>query len=191
MIAKTILITSLFAASLLFAASAIAAEPELSPVAKIFDSQLSMMEREVVSLAEAMPADKYSFAPKDGEFNGARTFAQQVTHIASVNFEIASAILGEANPVDMGKNENGSADLKQKTEIVAYLKKSFAYTHRAMQMLTQENVMQQVKSAFGKNMTPRLAMATFPEWHSFDHYGQMAVYARMCGVVPPASRPRN
>ena len=141
-----------------------------------------------MSLAEAMPADKYTFAPTKGEFTGVRTFAQQVTHIASVNFEVAAAILGEGNPVDMGKNENGPAGLSSKDDVVAYLKKSFAYTHQAMRMLTQENLMEQIHSAFGKNMVPRISMATVPQWHSFDHYGQMVVYARMCGIVPPASR---
>ncbi len=177
--------------SLCFAVSIFAADPELSPVAKIFDSQLSSLEREVVSLAEAMPAEQYSFAPKEGEFKGVRTFAQQASHIASVNFEVAAAVLGEANPVEMGANENGPAGLKSKEDVVAYLKKSFTYTHRAMRMLTQENLMEPVHNAFGKGMTPRLSMAGVPQWHSFDHYGQMVVYARMCGIVPPASRPRN
>ena len=178
--------------TLSFCASAFAAEPELSPVGKIFDSQLNSLEREVVSLAEAMPPDKYSFAPTHGEFKNARTFAQQVTHIASVNYEVAATILGEANPVDMGTDENGAASLKSKDEIVAYLKKSFAFTHRAMRMLTEQNLMEPVKNAFSpKNMAPRLSMATIPQWHSFDHYGQMAVYARMCGVIPPASLPRK
>ena len=138
-----------------------------------------------------MPAEKYSFAPKQGEFAGVRTFAQQVTHIASVNYEVAAAVIGETNPVDMGKDENGAASLKSKDEILAYLKKSFEYTHRAMRSLTQENLMGQIQSAFGSNKVPRLTMVTVPQSHSFDHYGQMAVYARMCGVIPPASRPRN
>lgn len=185
------MISKTFVSTLVFAASIFAAEPELSPTAKLFDSQLSSLEREVVSLAEAMPAGKYGFAPKDGEFKNVRTFAQQATHIASVNFEVSSVILGEPNPVEMGANENGPAGLNSKDEVVAYLKKSFAYTHRAMRMLTEQNLMEQVHSAFGKNMVPRLAMVTVPQWHSFDHYGQMVVYARMCGIVPPASRPRN
>jgi hypothetical protein len=176
--------------SLLFALSVYAADGDLSPVAKVFDSQLSSVEREVVSLAEAMPAEKYGFAPKEGEFNGVRTFAQQATHIASVNFAVAAAVLGEANPVDMGKDENGSADLKSKEQVVAYLKKSYSYAHRAMRMLNGENLMAQVKSAFGPNEVPRISMANIAISHSFDHYGQMAVYARMCGMVPPASRPR-
>jgi hypothetical protein len=174
---------------LLFAASLFAADPPaLSPPAKLFDSQLSGLEREVVSLAEAMPADKYNFAPTHGEFQGVRTFAQQVTHIATVNFEVAATILGEGNPVEMGKDENGPAGLSSKDDVVAYLKKSFAYTHSAMRMLTPENLMEPIHSAFGKTMVPRLNMVTVPQWHSFDHYGQMVVYARMCGIVPPASR---
>jgi hypothetical protein len=177
-----------FLSALLFALSLHAADGDLSPVAKVFDSQLNSLEREVVSLAEAMPGDKYNFAPKEGSFNTVRTFAQQVTHIASVNFEVAAAVLGEANPVEMGANENGPANLKSKEQILDFLKRSFAYTHKAMRMVTEENLMQPVQSAFGKNKVPRLSMATVPQWHSFDHYGQMVVYARMCGVIPPASR---
>jgi hypothetical protein len=71
---------------------------------------------------------------------------------------------------------------------VDFLKRSFVYTHKAMRMVNEENLMQPVQSAFGKNKVPRLSMATVPQWHSFDHYGQMVVYARMCGVIPPASR---
>ena len=189
--ANKTLFTSLFLTLSAFAFSVSAADGDLSPVARIFDSQLSSMEREVVSLAEAMPADKYSFAPKSGEFSSVRTFAQQVAHIATVNYEVAASILAEANPVEMGTDENGSANLKSKEQIVEYLKKSFVYTHKAMQMLTQENLLVQVQNAFGSSKVPRLTMATIPQWHSFDHYGQMAVYARMCGVVPPASRPRK
>ncbi|HEY3836031.1 MAG TPA: DinB family protein [Bryobacteraceae bacterium] len=177
--------------SLLFVLPAFAAEDNLSAVARVFDSQLTSAEREVVSLAEAMPAEKYNFAPKQGEFANVRTFAQQVSHIAAVNYEVAAAVLGEANPTQMGTNENGPASLQSKEAIVDYLKKSFTYTHKAMRSLSQENLMAQIKSAFGGNEVPRLTMATVPQWHTFDHYGQMAVYARMCGVIPPASRPRN
>jgi hypothetical protein len=185
-VAKIILLTSL-----LIGLSALAQQGDLSPAAKVFDSQLNSLEREVVSLAEEMPADKYNFAPKQGEFANVRTFAKQVTHIAAVNFAVSAAVLGEANPVNMGTDENGPADLKSKEQIVDFLKRSFAYTHKAMRMITQENLMQPVQSAFGNNKVPRLNMAMVPQWHSFDHYGQMAVYARMCSVVPPASRPRK
>jgi hypothetical protein len=164
-----------------------AAEPT-NVVSKTFDQELTMVEREIVPLAEAMPADKYSFVPTSGEFGKSRTFAQQASHVAAVIYATSAAVLGEKNPTDMGQNENGPASLKTKEDVVKYLKDSFTYAHRANAMVTSQNLTEMVDSAFGKNKVPRLAMVTVPVWHSFDHYGQMVIYARMNGIVPPASR---
>src|SRR5581483_9858579 len=92
---------------------------------KVFDRQLTNTEREFVSLVEAMPADKFSFAPTNGEFKGVRTFSQQAMHAAAVLNELASAMLGEKAP-DMGKNENGPAAVSAKDEVVEYVKNAFA-----------------------------------------------------------------
>ena len=167
--------------------SLMAADPAAPPIAKTFDQQLKMIEGEVVSLAEAMPAGKYDFAPTQGEFAKARTFGQQVGHIAAVVNATAASLLGDKAP-DMGTSENGPTSLKTKDELVKYLKDSFAYGHKAIATLTDQNLNEMIPSAFGKNKVPRVSMATAPVWHSFDHYGQMVVYARMNGVVPPASR---
>lgn len=175
--------------SILFAAmTAFGADTVPPSAAKILDSQLTSAEKEIVSLAEAMPADKYNFAPTNGEFKGVRTFGQQVSHIATVIYEVSASVLGEKSPVDAGKNENGSASLKTKDEIVKYLKDAFAYAHKANGTLTSQNLMGLVTSAFGNEKVSRLSMATIATWHSYDHYGQMVVYARMNGVIPPASR---
>ncbi|HZT32927.1 MAG TPA: DinB family protein [Bryobacteraceae bacterium] len=171
----------------LCAQAAWCADSSASVTSKVLDGQLSMTEREVVSLAEAMPADKYSFAPTHGEFQGVRTFGQQVSHIAAVINVTAASVLGEKAP-DPGKGENGPASLRTKEDIVKYLKEAFAYGHKAMRSITDQNATQMVRSAFGNGQVPRLNMATVPVWHSFDHYGQMVVYARMNGIVPPASR---
>ena len=162
------------------------AEP--MPISRSFDQQLKMIESELVPLAEAMPADKYSFAPTPGEFAGVRTFGQQVSHVAAVIYLCAAAVLGEPVPKEAGEGENGPATLKTKDDIVKYLKAAMVYGHKAMTSVTEQNVMQMIKSPFGDGQVPRLSMATAPVWHSFDHYGQMVVYARMNGVVPPASR---
>jgi hypothetical protein len=153
-----------------------------------YESDLTSAEKEVVSLAEAMPADKYNFAPTAGEFTGARTFALQMRHIAAVNYEVAAAILGEKCPVDMGQNENGADSLASKDAIVAFMKESFAYTHKALKTITADNYLGEVKSPFGSGNSTRASLATVPAWHTFDHYGQSVVYARMNGVIPPASR---
>jgi hypothetical protein len=71
---------------------------------------------------------------------------------------------------------------------VKYLKAAIAYTHKAMNSLTAANLTDMVKPPFGENKVSRVSMANLPVWHSFDHYGQMVVYARMNGIIPPASR---
>ena len=166
------------------------AQPTPPTVSKVFDQQLSIIEREFVPLAEAMPADKFDFVPSQGEFKNVRTFGQQVSHTAAVLFAVSAAVLEEKNPTDMGKDENGPATLKTKDEIVQYLKDAFAYGHKAMAKLTEANLIEMVPSAFGKGKTTRAFMASVAVWHSFDHYGQAVVYLRMNGIIPPASRPR-
>lgn len=66
---------------------------------KLLNAYLGGIEGEVVPLAEAMPGDKYDFAPTDGEFRGVRTFAQQLNHLASDNYAAGSAILRQRSPV--------------------------------------------------------------------------------------------
>lgn len=166
----------------------LAADPAPPTMSKVFDGQLSMVEREVVSLVEAMPAERFSFAPTGGEFRNVRTFSQQASHIAYVNYMVAAAVLGEKSPSPADEKENGPATLKTKQDVVQYLKDSFTYAHKALATLTNQNATELVQSAFGKNKVARIYMANVTLWHSFDHYGQMVVYARMNGIVPPASR---
>jgi uncharacterized damage-inducible protein DinB len=176
-----------FLATLLISGAALLAADAPS-VARIYDGELKMIESEFVPLVEAMPPDKFNFAPKNGDFSGVRTFSQQATHVAAVIYAVSASVLGEKNPTEMGQSENGPASLKNKDEVVKYVKDAFAYGHKAMLSLSSENLTTMVKSAFGNNETPRASMASASVWHSFDHYGQMVVYARMNGVVPPASR---
>src|SRR5450759_4504518 len=83
------------------------AKPDQKPsFAMVLDRALSGVEHEFVPAAEAMPEDKFNYAPTQGEFKGVRTFAQQVKHVAAVNYMLAGAILSEKPPVDLG-GENG------------------------------------------------------------------------------------
>jgi hypothetical protein len=172
------------------AAGLLAAQPAATSISQIFDQQLSMIEHEFVPLAEAMPAEKFNFAPTGGEFKGVRTFSQQVSHAAAVIYAVSAAVLEEKNPSEMGPGENGPATLKTKADVVQYLKDAIAYGHKAMAKLTEANLTDMVPSAFGPGKTSRIFMANVTIWHSLDHYGQAAVYLRMNGIVPPASRPR-
>lgn len=166
--------------SLIFAADSPAT------IGQIHDRELSILERELVPLAEAMPADKYDFAPTQGAFKGVRTFGQQMTHIASVMYSISGTVLGEKPPADVGTGENGPDSLKAKDAIVKYLKEAFTYSHKAMRSLTEQSFFEMVQ-AYGSKV-PRGQVASELVWHGFDHYGQAVVYLRMNNIIPPASR---
>jgi uncharacterized damage-inducible protein DinB len=156
-------------------------------VTEVLDRSVSNMEHEFVPAAEAMPEEKFGFAPSNGEFKGVRTFGEQVKHVAAVNYIFGAAILDEKVPVDVG-DESGPAAVKTKAEILSYLKESFAYVHKAVLTINEKNLVEPVKSPFGEGKVTRLSLATSVVGHGFDHYGQMAEYLRMSGIVPPASR---
>jgi uncharacterized damage-inducible protein DinB len=156
-------------------------------VTQVLDHTVSNVEHEFVPAAEAMPEDKFGFAPTNGEFKGVRTFGEQIKHVAAVNYELGAAILEEKPPVDIG-DESGPASLKTKAEILNYLKESFAYVHKAVQTINDKNLVEPLKSPFGEGKVTRLGLATSVAAHGFDHYGQMVEYLRMNGIIPPASR---
>jgi len=154
---------------------------------QIFDRQLSSTEREVVALAEAMPADKFDFAPTNGNFKGVRTFALQARHIAFEINTVASALLGETVP--SSEHDNGPDELKSKAAIVKYLKDAFGHAHRAIATLTNANLLELTTDPFNpKGKSTRIASVGIFYWHTYDHYGQMVEYLRMNGLIPPASR---
>ncbi|HVA17413.1 MAG TPA: DinB family protein [Candidatus Dormibacteraeota bacterium] len=180
---------------LAFAATAPAQQqkkPAAAPptVASVMNQQLGIVEHEFVSAAEAMPADKYSFAPTNGDFKGVRTFAQEVKHVATVNFAYYSAILGQALPPGVAFDEeaNGPDSVQTKEQIVKYLRDSFALGHKAFATITTRNAVTPINHPPLPYFNTRLALASFGCTHAFDHYGQMVEYLRMNGIVPPASK---
>jgi hypothetical protein len=149
-----------------------------------------LAEKVIVSAADAMPGDKFGFAPTDGEFKGVRTFGQMVKHLSATNYILAAASLGEEPPADAG-DELGPETVRTKAEILNYLKGSFAQLDKAVEAIGQKNT--SVKSSpispLKDAEVTRLALVVESLVHAFDHYGQMVEYLRMNGVVPPASRP--
>lgn len=178
-------------AILLFAipAPAQVAKPkeEHRTITQLLDRSVTNFEHEFIPAAEAMPEDKFGFAPTSGEFKGVRTYAQQIKHVAAVNYELAAALLEQKPPTDIG-DESGPASITTKADVLKYLKDSFEYVHKGIATINEQNVTETVKSPFGEGKVSRLGLATSVVSHGFDHYGQMAVYLRMNGIVPPASR---
>jgi len=162
-------------------------------IASAIDREISIVEKEVVDAAEAMPEEKFDFSPEKlnlpgSDYKGVRTFGEQLKHIAASNYLIWSPITGEKAP-DNVNDGKGPDNMKAKTEIIKYVKESFAFGHKLVATLNSSNLAEPITSSSGRQTT-RLFLATFAPAHCFDHYGQMVEYLRMNGIVPPASRGR-
>jgi uncharacterized damage-inducible protein DinB len=145
--------------------------------------------RTIVDAADAMPADKYGFAPTNGEFANVRTFSKQVRHLAATNYILAAAALGERPPADAG-DEQGPDSVVTKAQHLAYLRGSFDALERAARAIGDERipVASSPISPMQGGTATRTALIAEAMTHAYDHYGQMVVYLRMNGVIPPASR---
>ena len=153
-------------------------------VSQVVDFWVTGAEQLLVPAAEAMPEAKYSFRPSAGQFSGVRTFAEQVTHLAAANYQVAAAVLGEQPPVGTDR-ETAPPSVQTKAQVMDYLRGSFASLHRAAAALNENNMDEPIPS---KGNRTRLLMLIDAVVHSSDHYGQMVEYLRMNNIVPPASR---
>jgi uncharacterized damage-inducible protein DinB len=156
-------------------------------VSQALDFWITTTEKQVVQAAEAMPEEKYSFAPTGGEFTGVRTFAQQVKHLSANNYRMAAYIQVQ-KPTPEQEQETGPDTVQTKAQIVEYAKGSFAALHRAIAAINQENMLEPLAAFPSSQQRTRLQLAEDVVAHSSDHYGQMVEYLRMNGIVPPASR---
>ncbi len=186
---------SAVAAAIMLVAMTVAATPRLgaqsnmqaqssaaATPAQAVDQLLNMVEQDMVPLAEAMPADKYDFAPTSGSFKGVRTFGGQVRHVIQANYYMFGAA-ASTKPDSMPKTQ----DLKTKAQLVQALKDSFAFGHRAIATLNGQNALERVKPVDG--IDTRSGIMLLAIIHMNDHFGQLVEYARMNGVVPPSSLP--
>jgi hypothetical protein len=154
-------------------------------VAAQLNQQLSFVETEFVGAADAMPEDRYSFAPANefpnADFRGVRNFAQQVLHVAGANYLLYGAIL----PDD--PRPPAPAATASKAAIMNYLRESFAFAHKAISTITSDNMLTPVRRAPNQFAGTNLQIAVFGTSHGADIYGQLVEYLRMNGIVPPAT----
>ncbi len=164
-------------------------------VASAFLRGLQYQEYEVRSAAEAMPEEKYGYRPAEGKFKDekpefgpaeVRTFAQQVKHVACSNFGFAAEFDGQKPPE--GCDKDGPSPAKTKKELLVYLRDSFAAIRKSLGAIDAKNMFDPIEGPYAGPNT-RLGLATVVIWHAADHYGQMLLYLRENGIVPPASRP--
>ena len=183
---RTLIIVLVTAASVVFSPARAIGQDRVDPMAATVAQWFTMIEKSFVGLADAMPADKYAFRPTNGEFKGVRTFGEQVKHVACANVAFFNEIEKKAPPD--GCETGGPSPAKTKAELMVYLRDSFTYAGRVMRTMTPANALEPAGGPYGGEST-RLGLATLAIWHASDHYGQLVVYLRMNGIVPPASQP--
>ncbi len=151
-----------------------------------FASLIDLLEADILPVARAMPAEKYSFSPDDlhvpgASFHGVRSFADQVRHVTEANYHI----FAEAGGLPVDPAANGLGTLKSKDELVRALADSLQFARKAVAQLSRENATIIIP---GPQLANRETMAAHGIAHAYDHYGQMVEYLRMNGIVPPSSK---
>lgn len=166
------------------------AETPAKAILRTFEFQ----EYDVRSAAEAMPENKWNFRPAPGlfkeekpEFGPAemRTFADQVKHVACSNLAFAAELDGTKPPAACDKG--GPSPARTRKELLIYLRDSFVALHKSLSAITLKNMFDPIEGPYAGPNT-RLGLAEVCVWHAADHYGQMAIYLRLNGIVPPSSR---
>lgn len=162
--------------------------------AKAIMRTFEFQEYGVRSAAEAMPEDKWDFRPAQGMFKNekpefgpgeVRSFREQVKHVACANFAFAAELDGTTPPA--GCDKNGPSPAHTRGELLTYLRDSFAALQRSINAITLKNMFDPMSGPYATPNT-RLGLAEICVWHNADHYGQMAIYLRLNGIIPPSSR---
>jgi len=146
---------------------------------------LQFAERNFLDVAEAMPENKYSFVPTNGKFEDARSFGEQVKHVACAQFAFFNEFEGKKPPDDCEKG--GHEPARTKSELIKYLKDSFDYSNHVLATLTATNALDRVEGRYAGPNT-KLGISVVAVWHITDHYGQLVEYLRMNGIVPPMTQ---
>lgn len=159
-------------------------------IMRTFENQ----EFEFRSAAEAMPASKWDYRPAAGMFKNekpefgpseVRTFAEQVKHVACANFAFAAELNGTKPPDACDKGGPNPANTR--AELLNYLRDSFIAIKKSLSEITVKNMYDPIEGPYAGPNT-RLGLAEVCVWHVADHYGQVTLYLRENGIVPPASR---
>ena len=139
--------------------------------------------QKLIAMAEDFPEDKYDFKPTPE----VRSFADTMLHVAGANLIYVAVAKGEKP----GMEDLPRAQYKTKADVVNVLKKSFADGAAVMKEKGEKGIMEKIKNPFANEMTTLYSLAMGFNEHSGEHYGQLVVYYRLSGMVPPESRPKK
>jgi len=181
------LATLIIFAGLIFVGPAALAQKEDVPksIAGSVGGALGWAEKGFLGVAEAMPEEKYAYIPTQGNFEGVRSFGEQVKHVACAQFAFFNEIEGKTPPEHCEKG--GPSKAKTKPELMQYLRDSFEYGDKVLATITAQNAVDRVEGPYAGPNT-KLGMAMAALWHITDHFGQLVVYLRLNGIVPPVTQ---
>ena len=146
---------------------------------------MHLNEGSFLSVAEAMPEEKYGFIPTNGKFDDARSFGEQVKHVACAQFAFFNEFEGKKPPADCERGGHDPA--KTKAELIKYLKDSFDYGNSVLATLTEKNALDRIEGRYAGPNT-KLGICVVAVWHIADHYGQLVEYLRMNNILPPMTQ---
>ena len=157
-----------------------APDPQLEGIWEGYDGEWGHVSRQLMSLAEAIPADKYSWRPA----KGVRSVSEVLMHIAIANFYLLS-VTGPKMPSDITSDEIEET-VTSKAEVIGYLDRSLKAVQAGRAQLKPGDLERKVhiqgKTVTVDGMYLRIIV------HDNEHMGQLIVYARMNGIVPPWSK---
>jgi len=156
------------------------ADPEL----KVVLGSWNDIGRKLIAMAEDFPEDKYDFKPNPAE----RSFAEQLLHAAGANYYFINPLMGKKPPAEEDPKRD---QYKTKADVVAFVKKSFADGAAAMQSKGEKGLHETIVDSFSNQEVRVLDYAYGFIEHCGEHYGQLVVYYRVAGLVPPESRPKK
>jgi uncharacterized damage-inducible protein DinB len=159
---------------------ATAPDPNLEGIWEGYDGEWGHVSRQLLALAQAIPAEKYSWRPAPG----VRSVSEVFMHIAIANFYLLS-VTGPKMPAEITSDEMEET-VKSKSEVIGYLERSLDAVKEARARLKpgdlQRKVFIQGKTVDVDGMYLRIIV------HDNEHMGQLVAYARMNGIVPPWSK---
>jgi uncharacterized damage-inducible protein DinB len=154
----------------------------LGPSAALLESW-NDIGRKLIAMAEDFPEDKYDFKPTPAQ----RTFAEGLLHVAGANYYFINPATGRKAPDGDPKR----ADYKTKADVVAYVKKSFGEGADLIKQRGDKGMSETMPDVGGEHLYSFGDLAWGTVEHSGEHYGQLVVYYRVAGLVPPESRPKK
>jgi uncharacterized damage-inducible protein DinB len=160
-----------------------APKPAVSPTQALLDSW-NDIGRKLTAMAEDFPEDKYDFKPNPAQ----RSFAEQLLHAANTNYFFTNPVMGQKPPAEEDPKRD---QYKTKAAVVEFVKKAFADGAAAIRHQGDKGLSDLVVDPFANQQTRVSDMAWGLIEHSGEHYGQLVVYYRVAGMVPPESRPKK